>query len=109
MKYAELKKSKTDAVDHKTATAETLAMAQAEDQDAQSEVTRTDVAYAQAVFAAPGHTVVYLGPPLTLDQSVDGVTVTTITVAASTDPTDGSTEGDGEGPPLDTSQMDVKS
>ena len=88
--YAELKKASTDAATHKADTATALTDATTADNHAAADVTATATAYAAAVFAAPGHTVVYTSPlPITIDQSTDGVTVTSVVIAGSGDNTDG--------------------
>lgn len=84
--FADLKKAESDAEAVKATAAAALASATADDQHAALDVTATSTAYAAAVFAAPGHTVVYSSPlPVTIDQSLDGLTVTTTTVADSGD------------------------
>lgn len=98
MTFKDLKKAADTAVSAKTDTANALAAATEADSHAAADVTATQTAYASAVFGAPGHTVVFAGPPLVIDQSSDGQTVTTITVASGDDDVPAKEPEGGSGP-----------
>lgn len=85
MTFKDLKHAATAAVDAKKVTADALSAATEADSRAAEEVTSTQTRYAQAVMSAPGHTVVYAGPPVEIDQSTDGLTVTSLVVASGDD------------------------